>query len=513
MSISPGTVTLRILNEVHVKFNGLRGEHLELLYEKYGILTEGYFFSPQFQLGRWDGKKRFFFKNGQTYLFLIEEILPIIKSLGYKIKIDDVRQYDSYQPSFIDETLLSRYLHPKTKQPIILNEHQVEGVNALIEHGFGVCVAATAAGKTIMCAALLTAYDKPEINIKSITIVPSGSLITQTKTDYINCDLDTGEYSGKIKDLNHKHIVSTWQALQNNPTIIQQFNMVIVDECHGLKGNKLQDIVCDYASQIPYRFGFTGTIPKNKTEEMMVHIAVGPKRYEILAHELMNRGILSTISIDIIQLEEDFSNEYEEYRQGVVFEKPKTYTKFKDEYFGDYEAEKSYLKYNKTRLDWIVDLIEEKRCLTKGNLLCLVDEVALSRKLTSLIPRAICVNGTDMPDLKKRQLVYDMFEDHNDLVVIATAQVAGTGISIDRIFHMVTIDIGKSFIRVIQGIGRGLRKNRSDKFHLNFTDVCSDLKYGKKHLKDRIDYYNEAKYQYKKRVIKYSEHMNKETEC
>lgn len=42
MSISPGTVTLRILNEVHVKFNGLRGEHLELLYEKYGILTEGY---------------------------------------------------------------------------------------------------------------------------------------------------------------------------------------------------------------------------------------------------------------------------------------------------------------------------------------------------------------------------------------------------------------------------------------------------------------------------------------
>lgn len=510
MATSPGTVKIKILNEVKIKLIGLRGEHLQYLYEKYGILTDGYFFSPQFQLGRWDGKKRFFFKNGETYLFLIEEILPILKKFGYKIELEDNRS-DSYQPDFVDANIFEHVLHPDTQLPIILNEHQVDAVNALIENGFGVCVAATSAGKTLCCAALVTAYDKPIFNIRSITIVPSGSLIKQTKRDYINCGLDTGEYSGKVKDLDHKHVVSTWQTLQNNPMIITMFNMVIVDECHGLRGSKLQDIVCDYASNIPYRFGFTGTIPKDKTEEMMVHIAVGPVRFEVLARELMDKGILSTIDIDIIQLEENMEQEYLEYKQTIPM--PVTYKKFKDGYFGDYEAERSYLKHNQTRLNWIVDLIEEKRCQDKGNVLCLVDNVSLARKLTNLIPGAYCVNGTDMPDIDKRQVIYDLYETHNDLVVIATVQAVGTGVSINRIFHIVTVDIGKSFIRVIQGIGRGLRKNLTDKYHLLYTDICSDLKYGKKHLKERVDYYAEAKYPHKKRIVKYSEQINKDTIC
>jgi superfamily II DNA or RNA helicase len=95
-----------------------------------------------------------------------------------------------------------------------------------------------------------------------------------------------------------------------------------------------------------------------------------------------------------------------------------------------------------------------------------------------------------------------MFKNHDDLVVIATVHIAGTGLSINRIFNLILIDIGKSFIRVIQAIGRGLRKAH-DKNYVNITDVCSDFKYSKTHLATRIRYYKDAKYPYKKHTITY----------
>jgi len=66
------------------------------------------------------------------------------------------------------------------------------------------------------------------------------------------------------------------------------------------------------------------------------------------------------------------------------------------------------------------------------------------------------------------------------------------------------IDLGKSFIRIIQTIGRGLRMDK-DKEFVSVSDVCSDLKYGKKHVRERVKYYKEAKYPYQKTVVKYDE--------
>ena len=49
------------------------------------------------------------------------------------------------------------------------------------------------------------------------------------------------------------------------------------------------------------------------------------------------------------------------------------------------------------------------------------------------------------------------------------------------IFNLVLIEPGKSFVRVIQSIGRGIRKAK-DKDFVNVFDITSTLKYSKKHL-------------------------------
>lgn len=359
---------------------------------------------------------------------------------------------------------------------------------------------------TLMCSALVQAYDR--IDVKSLTIVPDQGLIRQTKAEYINCGLDTGEYSGLHKTLEHQHIVSTWQALQNNPKIVEMFQLVIVDECHGLRGNVLTKIICDHAARLPYRFGFTGTLPKDEAERMSVHVAVGPVRHTMAARTLIDMGVLADIHIDVIQLEEDLRAEYTQFcKEGMPGSKPPTYVQFKDGYFPDFASEKSYLHRKESRIEWIAEFLLAKQDSKKGNVLCLVDSIPFGRKLAEYIPNAIFVNGQDIKTAAKRQEVYDLFKTRNDLVVIATVHIAGTGLNIRRIFNLVFVDIGKSFTRVIQGIGRGLRK-ADDKDSVIVTDICSDLKYGKKHSKMRTNYYEEAQYPFKKHKIDYIKQMD-----
>ncbi|TFH10492.1 MAG: hypothetical protein E4H14_02405 [Candidatus Thorarchaeota archaeon] len=226
----PNHVKIRILDEVSMVIVGLRGEHTEYFHEKYGVYAPNYFFNPKYKLGQWDGKIRYFHKkNNKTFLYLIDDILPRVVELGYKVQVEDLRMSNICHPEPIKPEVFKHVIHLETGEPIELREDQVDGMNSLLEHGYGICLAGTGGGKTLMCAALVNAYDKH--GVKSITIVPSENLIGQTKAEYINCSLDTGEYSGTEKTLDHQHIVSTWQCLQNNPMLVNEFQMIIVDEC------------------------------------------------------------------------------------------------------------------------------------------------------------------------------------------------------------------------------------------------------------------------------------------
>jgi superfamily II DNA or RNA helicase len=346
---------------------------------------------------------------------------------------------------------------------------------------------------TSMTAAIAKIYEKAA-NYRSIIIVPDKNLTDQTFREYEFFGLDVGEFSGDRKDMKHQHIVSTWQSLQNNPNVIQDFQVIIVDEAHGLRGNVLTKLLTEYGQDIPYRFGVTGTLPKGESDALAVKIAVGVVHYTIPAHELQDQGYLAKLQIDVIQHIFDFKPKYTQYLEETDDPKPLTYRQFVDGYFPDYTTEKNYLQGHTSRIEWIADYITAKHELKRGNVLCLVNGVRFGKKLADLIPGAVFLSGKDK--MKDRREVYQQFKDRNDVTVIATVQIASTGLDIPRIFNMIGIDMGKSFVRVIQSIGRGLRK-AEDKDSVHFTDICSDLKYSRKHLTERKKYYKEAKYPFK----------------
>jgi superfamily II DNA or RNA helicase len=126
-----------------------------------------------------------------------------------------------------------------------------------------------------------------------------------------------------------------------------------------------------------------------------------------------------------------------------------------------------------------------------GNTLVLVNRIDTGKKIMEQIPEAVFVAGE--MKLADRKEEYDEIKTSDGKIIIATYGVAAVGINIPRIFNLVLIEPGKSFVRVIQSIGRGIRK-AEDKDFVQIWDITSTCKYAKRHLTERKKFYREAKY-------------------
>ena len=244
-------------------------------------------------------------------------------------------------------------------------------------------------------------------------------------------------------------------------------NGALVSNCHGASAKTIGDLITNHGLHIPYRFGFTGTLPKPETDRITLRGSIGEVLFSITAAELIEMGYLASLEIEPIEIQE-----------------------LAEEDFPDYASEKSYISRQPERLDLIADLIIA-RAAQHGNTLVLVNSIKQGQQLQKLIKDSVFLHGATENDVRAEW--YSTFAHRDDLIVLATFGIASTGISIDRVFSLVLIDSGKSFIRTIQSIGRGLRKGR-DKDFVHVVDLYSSLKWGKKHARERVKYYKEAKY-------------------
>jgi len=454
---------ITVRDEVYCNITGLEPQDHEFLTHKFALMVEGAFFMPLYKLGRWDGKVKFFDPAGKIYTRLLPDIMPYIEGWGYDVTLNDLRK----AVPLIDTRITEGWFHGKEgmELKVTMRPYQVEGVNKCLEAGSGFVVAATASGKTWMVAALADAMMHNEL--RTIVIVPSDDLVKQTVATFRLAALDVGTYSGTTKDIYHMVVVATWQALQNNPSVIKEFQCLVVDEAHGAKAKVVGELINVHAKDIAYRFGFTGTIPKPEIDRMTLKGCIGEELFAITASELMTLGYVAQLEIEPVEIEDNI-----------------------DEDFPDYSSEKSFLAKSPDRLEFLADLIIA-RAEQHGNTFVLVNSIKQGQQLQKLIKNSVFLHGKDDSDVRAEW--YSSFETRDDLIVIATFGIASTGISIDRIFCFFMIDAGKSFVRAIQSVGRSLRKGH-DKDSVLCVDVHSKLKWSKKHFRERVKYFKEAKY-------------------
>jgi superfamily II DNA or RNA helicase len=480
---------LIIKDEVNVKIEGLELGDRKTLMKMFEFEIPGARYLPSVKLGRWNGKSSFFALGGSTYINLLPEILPLLDQAGYDIDLEDSRQYQTtFNFDKVSEETFKHKVwpakHPAAGQPVVLRDYQIEIINRFLENPQCIQEVATGAGKTLTTAALSLSVEEYG---RSIVIVPNKDLVRQTEADYINLGLDVGVYFGDRKEHGKKHTICTWQSLNNMMKatkageavvnimdFIEDVVCVMVDEVHMAKADALKALLTGPMAHVPIRWGLTGTIPKAKHEAMSLFVSLGNVIGKLSASELQEKGVLAQCHVNIVQLKDEVE-------------------------FGNYQSELKYLTENSERLDAIANLVNKIK--ESGNTLILVDRISagkeLQRRLSNIFsllkdkPEVAFVSGET--NINERREEYDDFATATNKVFIATYGVAAVGINIPRIFNLVLLEPGKSFVRVIQSIGRGIRK-AEDKDFVQIWDITSSCKFAKRHLTQRKAYYKEANY-------------------
>jgi superfamily II DNA or RNA helicase len=434
---------------------------------------------PAYKLGRWDGTKAFFGIGGTGYLAHLDTILPILENSGYDIDLEDHRSGHKFQFTNITETYWSDQGktwpkgHPNEGEPIILRDYQYDVVNKFLANPQSLQEVATGSGKTITTATLSHLCEPYG---RSMIIVPNKSLVVQTEEDYRNLGLDVGVYFGDRKELNHTHTICTWQSLNSlekksyddDTLSLAEFCndvvTVIVDEAHSSKADVLLRLLTQNFSNCPIRWGLTGTVPKEKWEFQSLLAGIGPVINQVSAYDLQQKDVLAKLEINILQ-----TNDIEQFR--------------------NYQDEYTWLVTDPQRLTWIAKKIQE--ISNSGNTLVLINRIDTGNKITEMLPDSVFINGSVKLDDRKEE--YDEIKISDNKIIVATYGVAAVGINIPRIFNLILLEPGKSFVRVIQSIGRGIRK-AEDKDFVQIWDITSTCKYSKRHLTERKRYYKDAKY-------------------
>ena len=239
-----------------------------------------------------------------------------------------------------------------------------------------------------------------------------------------------------------------------------------VKNCHGAKAYIAQQIM-QQATNSYLRLGLTGTVPKDPLDRANLISGFGPVVYEVKANDLQKRNILSSIHISIFEL---------------VY--PKEYINS----FVDWHDETTFLQSNEMYQHFIQALAGT----LEGNTLILMKNIDPAKDLADMLK---CTYISSKLSVEKRQDKFNEFVYGGNHTAVGTYSLLSTGIDIVHINNIILGPTpGKSFVKTIQSIGRGLRRKEGQKEHINVVDVTSNLKFDKKHIKDRKTFYKEAKY-------------------
>ena len=472
---------LIIEDEVNIKIEGLDVDVRRQLANALKFEVPYAKHMPQYKLGRWDGKVAFFGIGGSGYVNHLDVVQRVLTKNNVEIAdIDDRRTHISLNFKPVTETywkdqgVVWPEGHPAQGEDIILRDYQVEAINTFIANPQSLQQIATGAGKTITTATL---SHLSEPYGRSLVIVPNKSLVEQTEEDYINCGLDVGVYFGDRKNLGKTHTICTWQSLNildkknkdgsavlSLAEFLEGVSTVIVDEVHMAKAEVLKNLLTRNLRNAPIRWGLTGTVPREKFEFESIHASLGPGVGSITAKSLQDQGVLSQCHVNVVQLIDVVAH-------------------------SDYQGELKYLTSDPARLEYIGKMMNTVS--QTGNTLILVDRISAGETLAELIPNSTFVSGA--VKVKDRKETYDTIREGTNEVIIATYGVAAVGLNIPRIFNLVLLEPGKSFVRVIQSIGRGVRKAK-DKDFVQIWDLTSTCKFAKRHLTQRKKFYKEAEY-------------------
>lgn len=472
------SLILRIVDHVNFELIGLSEAEISVIQKHTSRHVKGAFTTAAFKAKIWDGRESLFRDDGIGFLYELDDVLSILeKRLGYDLDHDiDLqitrKEFDLDSIGFVDPDYLKQF------SGYTLRDYQTNSINSVIKHHKGILDIGTNGGKSWVCAGISRAFDPI---LKSVVIVPSENLVNQTYKDYSKTDLNVCALNPSVSPKkresmirDNRHVILTDKLFLN---CIDHFEkddwVVIIDESHRF-GPVLANALRTSMAHCPVRVGLTATLPKEKADpykrNMIISTIGGGILESVAQSELISRGISSELNIEMLQtIHPEFASEIDDYQI-------------------DWSIEESYLLNNVDRISSIAEFIKS---LPKTNTLILCHN-GLGVKLSEMLGVDVVIDETP---ITTREKWYGEFDCKDDFQLVATFGCAGTGLSINRIFRLIMIDVGKNETYILQGIGRGLRLD-GEVNKIEVLDISAKMKYSSKHMKDRIKIYDREKFPY-----------------
>jgi len=454
-------------------------------------------YTPAYKRKVWDGKIKLFNPYSgllpaglMDYLATFAQERKYVMEVDSQISIPEVKINCEKTRDFIKA--LKPTAHGKEIEP---HDHQVDAFCHAINQSRCVILSPTASGKSLIIYSLVRYYQNVIAPTRKILIiVPTISLVTQMYSDFDDYSQTTKwsahqnchKIHGGVPKLSDRQVViSTWQSIYKMPRAwFDNFEVVIGDEAHLFKAQSLTTIM-NKLIDCPYRIALTGTLDGTKVNKLCIEGLFGPAKKMISTHELIERKLISSIEIDCILLK--YPKELRDSLKGI-----------------NYHAEIDWLVQCKPRNDFISNLASS----VKGNTLVLFQFVEKHGKpLYELIQRTVgkdrkvffVAGETEADD---REHIRKIVEKETNAIIVASYGTFSTGVSIRSLRNLIFASPSKSRIRVLQSIGRQLRKgDGKDSAHL--YDIADDLhtndqpNYTMSHFISRIRLYIEEKFPHK----------------
>jgi len=440
-------------------------------------------FAPAYKNKWWDGHIYLFNVNTQEiYVGLLDKLIRFCEQHEYTYEFRNNKFYGL--PFEVNEMIskegVKDYITSISKYAP--RDYQVEGVYDALRHNRKLLISPTASGKSLMIYSIVRYYVEKGQNI--LIVVPTTSLVEQMYKDFADYGWDVGSfchkiYAGKERETDSQVIITTWQSIYKLPKqYFSRFNVVVGDEAHNFKSKSLVSIMTKLFDT-KYRFGFTGTLDGTQTHKWVLEGLFGPSYKIIKTDELMKKGHVATLDINILLLKHS-PNRFENFEEEV-------------QYIINHEKRNKFIK------NLALDL--------KGNTLILFSRVeGHGQPLYELINNSktderhvfFVHGGVDTED---REKVREITEKENNAIIVASYGTFSTGVNIRNLHNVIFASPSKSRIRNLQSIGRVLRKG-NNKTKATLYDIADDISYKSKknytlnHLIERIKIYNEENFNY-----------------
>lgn len=390
----------------------------------------------------------------------VPRVLKYIKKEGYSVK------YTSDIP-------LVEHDDPKIKG-IKFRSFQAKAFKDVLKVGRGVIKAPTGSGKTAVIGGLVSCFSEENILI----LIHTNDLVTQTIEELNSFGFYSTEYSGKKKKIS-RITVATIQSFKN---VVQNhlsfFDCVIVDEVHHISSFSGSYAKVLSMLSAPVKLGTTATLPYKEEAKFALEGFIGPVISEYKISDAQKDGILAVPKI-IIHKTEKVNPKILNSSVGVNSKNGTEPTRYRKHYFNGIA--------NNINRNYLISKIASGYTSKGKSVLISIVLISHGKKLKEMIPNSKFIHGGTPKD-EREKIKKNL---NNKKIKCVIASVAWTeGIDIPSLDVCILAGGGKSDIKVIQGVGRGLRKTKS-KNKVIIVDFDDSLisKYLKKHSNDRFKIY------------------------